>query len=240
MYQQHVSFEAIGNGDVLWKYLDLARYLNLLLKKQLFFCRADRFEDPFEGRLSQVEEDKSRPSSPAGAKREIPARSTLKREHVTLNSWHLNTAENYAMWKIYAKGDDGLAIQTTYGRLKQSFQSSELPVFIGRVSYYDETDSEKELVDPFAPFLRKRAIYQYENEVRCCYQLPADQTGFSWQAQGSENGIFITVDLETLIERIYISPFSPHWISEIVAGLNAKFGLDKEIIHSTVFEGSDY
>ncbi|RYG29040.1 MAG: hypothetical protein EOO01_38820 [Chitinophagaceae bacterium] len=232
MYERHKGFEEVDNEATLWRYHDLARYINLLLKRQLFFCRADRFEDPFEGK-NFMEAEKDRASGSENTYR-------LQRSLVTLNSWHLNKAENYAMWKIYARGSFGLAIQTNFEKLKQSFQVTDKPVYIGKVSYYEDSVAPDTAIDPLCQFLRKRNIYQYENEVRCCYLLSNKDESVAWQEQGADNGIFIDVDINMLIERVYISPYSPRWISDIITGLHQKFGIEKEVIHSTVLEDMEY
>jgi len=253
MFKPHEDFGQIDETALLWRYQDIARYLDLLLKQQLFFCRADRFEDPFEGKYTpeakeemikvQVEEladDQANEEDVEKAKQQVEKLTeerTAKRTYVTINSWHWNDVENYAMWKIYAKGTYGLAIQTTYERLKQCFSKAKESIFVGKVDYDDckpilSTDSLK-------PFLHKRKIYAYENEVRCCYVIP-EENGFNWQAQDMRDGVFIDVDLDTLIERIYISPYSPKWITDIITGINEKFNIHKEIVHSTVFDSSEY
>lgn len=254
MFQPHKDFKQIDDNAVLWRYQDLPRYIDLLLKKQLFFCKADRFEDPFEGQYTvgakedlvkaQVEEladDHADEQDVEKAKQQIEKiteERIAKRTYVTINSWHWNDIENYAMWKIYAKGTYGLAIQTTYERLKQCFGVTGQPVFIGKVDY---DDCEISLLnDSLEPFLHKRKIYAYENEVRCCYVIPEENNAFNWEAQDTNNGVFIDVDLDMLIERIYISPYSPKWINDIVAGINDKFNIHKEIVHSTVFDSAEY
>jgi hypothetical protein len=248
MFQQKSEFKQIDDNSVLWRYQDLPRYLDLLLKQQLFFCRADRFEDPFEGKYpihnqlpGDIEKDRDSTSDSAEANEEEQRKkNAIKRPFVTLNSWHSNKDENYAMWKIYAKGTYGLAIQTTYKRLKHCFHTTDKPVFIGKVNYYDDHEQSNFCDGSLLPFLSKRKIYQYESEVRCCYELPQNKSTFDWQAQGAEDGIFIPVDINILIERIYISPYSPKWIGDIVQGINEKFNINKEIVHSTVFESPDY
>ena len=52
MYKPHEDFDQIDAAAILWRYQDLPRYLDLLLRQQLFFCKADRFEDPFEGKYT--------------------------------------------------------------------------------------------------------------------------------------------------------------------------------------------
>lgn len=235
MYQHYKCFDELHDEAILWRYLDLPRYLDLLLKQQLFFCRADRFEDPFEGMNSA---NTSLSPQESNGSELYSKENSIQKEQVTINSWHLNDKENYAMWKIYANGSYGLAIQTTFRKLRESFSSCDKAVYIGKVVYYDDDAIRQPIEDPILPFFRKRSIYQYENEVRCCYKIPAGQTEFTWQEQGDDNGVFIASEVNSLIERIYISPYSPKWLEEIIQGINAKFDLSKEIIHSAVFEAN--
>jgi hypothetical protein len=150
---------------------------------------------------------------------------------LAISSWHSNPNENYAMWKIYAQGYNGLAIQSNYKRLKGSFGSDEKSILIGKVKYYDEgtDDSSETLV------FRKRTIYSFEQEVRCCYKLDSgNEKDHTWEEQGHVHGVYIPVHLQTLIDKLFISPYSPTWFKELVAGINRKFELDKEIVHSEV------
>src|SRR4051812_18623807 len=149
MFKPHEEFEQIDDASLLWRYQDLPRYLDLLLKKQLFFSRADRFEDPYEGKYTveakkelvkeQVEKmgnGKANEAVVQNAKQQVERLTEehiARRTFVTINSWHWNDVENYAMWKIYARGTYGLAVQTTYERLKRCFDKAKQPVFIGKV-----------------------------------------------------------------------------------------------------------
>jgi hypothetical protein len=251
MFKQHKEFEPPEDSATLWRYQDLPRYIDLLLKQQLFFSRADKFEDPFEGKYTLQSKQKlmdqqlnKKANSDRNKVKEKVDKLTeerlAKRTFVTINSWHCNNDENYAMWKIYGRGDYGLAIQTTYERLKQSFDATDKTIFIGKVNYYNESSESIPFGDELIPFLRKRRIYEYENEVRCCHVIPPEEKEFIWQEQDKYDGIFVDADLETLIEKIYISPYSPNWIRDIVAGINEKFNIKKEILHSTVFDSEEY
>lgn len=220
MFEEKEGFEQIRDTDMLWRYQDLPRYLDLLIRKQLFFTRFDRFEDPFEGRHN------------------TPGRESNKGLIVAVSTWHMNNAENYAMWNIYAKSY-GLAVQTNYKRLKDSFRGTDKPVYIGKVVYFNETNQQVPTEDPLMPFLHKRCMYEYENEVRCCYVLKENEKNFTWEEQDTYDGVFIQVDLEELIEKIFISPYAPKWFRDLVARTNEAFHIDKEIVHSTVFK-SEY
>src|SRR3954454_14252160 len=196
MFKPHDDFKQIDDAAILWRYQDLPRYIDLLLKRQLFFAKADRFEDPFEGKYTaqakeemikeQVKElgdDHADQEDIEKAKQqveELTKEHIARRTFVTINSWHWNDVENYAMWKIYAKGTYGLAVQTTYQRLKECFDKAKQAVFIGKVDY-DDCDVLP-VNGSMRPFLHKRKMYAYENEVRCCYVMPEDNS-FNWQAQ---------------------------------------------------------
>jgi hypothetical protein len=38
-------------NTVVWKYLDLSKFLDLLMSGKLFMSRSDKFEDQYEGTL---------------------------------------------------------------------------------------------------------------------------------------------------------------------------------------------
>lgn len=249
MFQQHPEFEQIDDSKLLWRYMDLPRYIDLLIKKKMFFCRADRFEDPFEGRynnLSQKELIQENSTNKALPDKQNNFEALLqqhqhRRMATTLNCWHQNNDENYAMWQIYAKGDFGLAIQTNYKSLKKAFDIADECIYIGRVNYIDETTETISLKDSFTPFLMKRNIYNYENEIRCCHIITDKfEEPYSWDRCNEQNGMFTPIDLSRLIQKIYISPNSPKWFKEVVIDINEKYDIHTEVVQSTVFESLHY
>jgi hypothetical protein len=55
------------------------------------------------------------------------------RVHTYLNCWHLNDYESAAMWDIYQRNNDAIAIQSTYTKLCNSLIQKEPDVFVGKV-----------------------------------------------------------------------------------------------------------
>lgn len=54
MYQNNPNISIPANRDtVVWKYLDLSKFLDLLMSKKLFMSRSDKFEDQYEGTFSE-------------------------------------------------------------------------------------------------------------------------------------------------------------------------------------------
>ena len=54
MYKEHPDFKTPPQEALLWRYLDFTKFVALLDASALFFVRADKLGDPFEGTLSPV------------------------------------------------------------------------------------------------------------------------------------------------------------------------------------------
>jgi len=75
---------------------------------------------------------------------------------------------------------------------------------------------------PFFPFLFKRKSFQYEREIR----IITDVTSFDLKI---DNGLKIDVDINHLIEKIYIHPKSENWYKNLVIELVQRLGFDFKI-----------
>ncbi|MFT7164821.1 MAG: hypothetical protein ACI9CZ_001403, partial [Flavobacterium sp.] len=50
MYINNPNINLTDDPDtIVWKYLDLSKFLDLLMSKKLFMSRSDKFEDQYEG-----------------------------------------------------------------------------------------------------------------------------------------------------------------------------------------------
>ena len=45
--------QPLDPNTIVWKYLDLSKFVDLLLYKKLFMSRSDKFEDQYEGTFSE-------------------------------------------------------------------------------------------------------------------------------------------------------------------------------------------
>lgn len=54
MYEEHPVFNPPSDDAVLWRYMDFTKFVSLLEKSALFFARADKLGDPFEGAFSKI------------------------------------------------------------------------------------------------------------------------------------------------------------------------------------------
>ncbi len=206
---------------IVWKYLDLSKFLDLLLSRKLFMSRSDKFEDQYEGTFSE-------PTYEEIKKLAINNPDFLDyykthREKVAISSWHINEYESFAMWQIFTQNSEGLAIQSTIGRLQKALEPEKnLKQYIGQVNYIDYKKEYIPFDDFFFPFLFKRKSFQYEREVR----IISDTSETSITIN---DGIKINVDISQLIDKIYIHPKSENWYKNLVIELVSKLGFDIEI-----------
>ena len=53
MYSNNSNINLPDDDTIVWKYLDLSKFLDMLLSKKLFMSRSDKFEDQYEGTFSE-------------------------------------------------------------------------------------------------------------------------------------------------------------------------------------------
>lgn len=160
------------------------------------------------------------------------------RQWTYINCWHMNEYESAAMWKLYAKGDEAVAIQTTYKNVIDSLPDN---VFVGLVQYIDYENDWLPEGNSFFPFMHKRRSFAHEMEVRVVHQvLPKSKKGIQIDATNEVLGIRITVDLDLLIEKIYVSPTSPTWYLNLVKEVLSIYEIAKTVHTSKLDEEPVY
>ena len=172
--------------------MELAEFVSMLHRKALFFAKATKLRDPYEGIMPQFngfikspeqnerkDEDDTQSESDhliGASARSLIQQFRIYRELVLINSWHFNEHESAAMWHLYSHENAGIAIQSTMTKLSKCFEdNNEDDVWIGKVQYLDfSKDWMDEWNNLFKGFLIKRKSFEYENEIRALTCLPDD------------------------------------------------------------------
>jgi hypothetical protein len=247
MYIEHPFFiSPREENTMIWRYMSFTKFVSLLESGCLFFSRADKLGDPFEGSWpminisSRLESPKELPAESRGHFIEMmkDISSIMKQlpRSIAVNCWHMNEYESAAMWKLYLEGNEGIAVQSTFKRLKDSL-IDEQEIYLGMVKYINY---QTEGIDPrflMSPFMHKRKSFEHEREVRALVmKIPITDNKVDFFKESISLGINVKVDLEILVERLYVAPYSPIWFEELVRSIVRKYGRSFEIKHSGLDE----
>ena len=235
-YAEHPSCKLPQNmEEKIWRYMDFTKFVSLLEEEALFFSKLSSFMDPFEGFLTKptVKMLSAIPDDLPNEKRQEIEKIQkhnlnvlhMGRELLYVSSWHINPFESVAMWQLYLKNGEGVAIQSTVQRMADSFHGTKEPVSIGLVDYVDYDEDEIPWNNVFYLALHKRKSFEHEKEIRALLM-----------SAHSSTGALVPVNLEVLIEKIYIAPDSPVWIHDLVKKVLSRYKLEKEVVHSGLEE----
>lgn len=219
MYRNNPNITLPENLDTaVWKYLDLSKFLDLLMSRKLFMSRSDKFEDQYEGTFSEPTFEEIRKISQNNP--DFLDYYKSHRKDVVISSWHINEYESFAMWQIFTQNSEGLAIQSTVRRIQEALApEKQYQQYVGEVNYIDYKKEYIPFDDAFFPFLFKRKSFQYEREIRIISDLSTHNLSIN-------EGVKIDVDINKLIEKIYIHPKSENWYKNLVIQLVKQLGFD--------------
>ena len=242
----------------LWKYMSLEKFVSLLGTKSLFFTRADKFDDPFEGFTP--------PSVKSFYHDTVADINTLEKfqenwpKYILCSCWHHAEEESMAMWEKYHMHNSGIAVKTTFGDFKDCL-SEGYEVFLGKIEYinhyeYPVPQILSEMSMLYTWYFRKRKTFEYEREFRAIIANP--QTFFMKYIDKDGNfissetipeiilnkefrdtcktGMSFNVDVNTLIGEVITSPYSDDWVTETVRSVVKQYGFDFEVNASTLLD----
>ncbi len=255
---EHDCFITPDKDAILWRYMDLNKFQSLLETKSLFFCRVDKFSDPFEGSLPKIEaeyrfEEHKRMDYEFDRKfneelviKNINGIGSLHqrlKKGTVVNCWHSNSNESDAMWQLYLKDNEGVAIQSSVDKIANVIRDIPEKIGISKVRYLNyETDRWYDRVkypihgyNLYIPLVHKRIEFEHEREVRLIYDVPdAVHDAEYWDRQPNGIGKFININIETLIEKIILPPTidskAAFKIEQLVKSYGYNFKFEKSVL----------
>lgn len=215
--------------------MDFTKFVSMLDRRALFFARSDRLGDPFEGSYSKMTVQ-ARPLTMLAS--DMSLFNEEIRKFVIINSWTMSESESAAMWKLHLVSNKRVAIQSTFKRLAKSFDSYTQDVFIGQVKYIDYETEYLPEDNVFYPFLHKRRSFEHEHELRAMISSFPSKNLIEFfndlSKKAFADGEYVDVNLDILVEKIFVSPASPKWFSELVRSIVSKYSLLKEVTQSSL------
>jgi hypothetical protein len=242
--------DALPEETVLLRYMSFAKFVAMLSRNALHLCRLDALgdKDRFEGSLPRGQrkriindimhdlESDPPPALIAARERARDARSAVEwhaaaqvraytlalRRSAYVSCWSQGP-ESEAMWRLYCEGNEGVAMVTTYGKLRESLQDPNL--LITPVRYIDYRRDRLPGRDYVHQLIHKRIGFVHEREVRVIYwnrenlkvRAPHEEE------EEGQHSILIPWDVASAIDHVIVSPFAPSWYPEAVAAVLRAF-----------------
>jgi hypothetical protein len=267
-YEKHPCFDTDGlETTKLWRYIDLAKLLDILRTSSLFFpslsslakldyregmyTDADRkiWQMPF-AIFSEIDPKYQRMLH-ARTPEEWDRRRKMELQHIdqaqlsrgqfAVSCWHSGDHEDFAMWKIYAHERSGVCIQSDFERLTYSFDGHcDDSIYAGRVNYRDYTSDGIGTWNAFNVVMSKRREFSYEKEVRAVVNRLRTFGGedgkkyFDPVADTVQRGLRIAVNVDALIDKIFISPYADDYVIEAVVDVLRRYGVSKAVQKSEI------
>ena len=235
----------------LWRYMNFAKYVSMLATNSLYFSRADKFNDLFEGAKGLKKNKKKWDeyylaffkkairNPPEGSEcmlsdqeidqqankllRSCESSGNNVRQYTFINCWHENIVESEAMWRLYSSFiDNAVAIRTSYKNLYQSFDRNP-SIEIGRIKYINFNHVYADINNAF---WQKRKSFEHEKEVRA---IILDR-------YSTDDGKLMPCNLSMLIEEVFVSPKAKDWFISLINDVNAKYGIKVKVSKSELIE----
>lgn len=223
---------------ILWRYLDIIKFLDLIQTSELHFSQIKNFtkDDPFEGTYPPVIKALYKEFMNDEHFKKFWSNNEQGLASIYVNCWHCNKFESLGMWARYANSNSGLLIKTNEKRLHNSIKEVVIDgesktsgkIYFGDVKYMDLDETctdrdrlEKEIesftkTDNRAYAYIKRMCFEYEKEYRLVIDryryIEDDDNKVNEFRKNWDNEKYrflrVKVDLQELIDEIYISPMS--------------------------------
>lgn len=243
------------------RYMSFLKLVSLLELKALWFSRLGVLEDQFEGMLPKATRAKMIEKSknwfetfpqPELRKQllEMTDRNVQDGRCVlVVNCWCLGNYESPDMWKSYVRDRYGVVIRSTVARLRRSLWGNPDMLHIGKVQYIDFESHDMSTYDGGQAHKRaliKRREFAYENELRVstlnnvtmsCLnpdgsEMSEEQKKGPGRFDPERLGLYVKVELDRLIEAIFVAPNSPGWFLHLAKRIVARYGLKVPVYRS--------
>lgn len=234
--KEHYVFTAPDDPHItIWRYMDFTKFVSMLENKGLYFSRSDKLGDPFEGSFSK-ENGRLRPEVYS----DIPPNSLdivyklceNMRKFTYINCWHMNDFESAAMWKLYSKTNEAIAIKSGYQQLNECLDDES---FLGIVHYEDYDNTWIPEGNTLYPYVHKRLSFSHEQELRAVIQkTPNNQMHLDIPPNQLITGVWKTVEIINLVNEIYVAPTSPSWFKILVEKILKRYGIAIKVNQSSL------
>jgi len=237
MYNKHPVFESPDDNAIIWRYINFPKFFSMLESTSLHFSRVDRFSDEYEGSYPENLFDDVKPLTEKQKQSVENFKNVTKKlasSKMRVNCWNICDYESSNLWKTYVQ-NNGLAIQSTFKRFKESFAKTQEEVFIGKVKYIDYKKESFPDLNLFELVVHKWKFYESENELRSAIMIGTPGTKY---VDFNNPPIILPIksDLKTLIQKIVLFPGASNWIKDLIKSILKRYDHDFPVEFSMIKE----
>jgi DUF2971 family protein len=232
MYVEHPFLKQPADSDRLWRYMQPTIFLSMLLRRAVHLPPLACFEDPYEGVPPRAvvdqmrrQRDQGHAEAPEGLdawRRMIE----LARTNICANSWHIGEEESEAMWRLYGRYEDGLAIVSRMPAIRDAFRDHN--VTGGCVDY-----SGRE----FKPGTTEQNLLQWATTKRPSYEYEKEFRVLVHRDRGNDDelaGVSLGIDPHRLIEEVVLSPRMQRWQIDLFRALFERLEFARPVRESSL------
>jgi hypothetical protein len=225
---------SLKTGMVLMRYLDLAKFIDLISTKTLYVASAVEFEDRLEGTLP--EQIRELYKQDYEVIKHLGSKPILEREQENriknnVSCWTKGPKDNMALWKIYGTSKQSIAIITTFDKLaKSTFLWSGLTnVTFKEVTYIDHSGGLPDGIYTLScdTFGLKHEAYEFEKEVRMVVTRSSLK---------KPSPLRLKIKPNDIIQKIIISPEAGKWFFDLVKSVSKKYRINAPVEYSKLTE----
>lgn len=214
---------SLKSNDILRRYLDVPRFVSFLKMPSLYLCRSDLFPDKFEGSFTTTVKDEiCNVFAKYGANYSYDRLKKDLRERVFINCWSRGIDDNMALWKLYGKSNDCVALTTTVGQLTEMLNGfkGHGELSLRKVKYIKHWKNPEIKVKPLSNVFRYKAIgYSFENEVRVILDR------FDHNSDSKEEGVILPVIPKSFLRSVVVSPECSPWFKSVIEDIMEKYNI---------------
>lgn len=219
---------------VVWRYMSLDKYLDFLLTRSLKFTQVSIAADQLEISLMLNRLEKSgcftgKDQILIGAKYHI---ERIKKSHY-ISCWAGKEHECRSLWFAYLGGSRlGVAVKTTVGQLLANVSWGHYGYDYREIVYRNEFENPEELQLNTILLNTKARAYASEAEIRFCInenliKIPEGDISSENPPQPIDKEVLpkviaLELNLESLVNELWISPYCENWQIETICELTSK------------------
>ena len=219
----------LDQKQIISRYLDLPKFVDLLRTNELHLESAVSFDDHIEGTLPETVRQSFLENIPEKERnnKTIEELEYENKLRTNISCWTLGPEDNMALWKIYGGSSQSVAISTTIKNMITSAFNwcDEGKIILKKIRYINHAGKLPDGVYTLDQhtFGLKHEAYSFEKEVRVVLTRPFGSP---------QKALRLPIEVNTYITKITVSPEAGDWFFDIVDYLAKKYHVNVPVERS--------